>query len=426
MGGRGAPLAGLAMSSFARPARCRFCNSLLTHSLADLGKTPLANAYVAPENLSRPDPVYPLHVRVCEYCFLAQVDTAVPAQEIFSDYAYFSSYAASWVEHARNYAQAMIARFGLTGASKVIEVASNDGYLLRHFAEARIPVLGVEPAANVAAAAQALGIPTEIAFFGAETARRLKAMGHMADLMAANNVLAHVPDINDFVAGLGIALKPEGVLTAEFPHLLRLMEETQFDTIYHEHYSYFSLASLERILSAHRLRAFDAEQLSTHGGSLRVYICHAAAAYPTGARMHDLRNSEKAAGMERMETYRGFAARVDRVKAALLDFVHSAKQQGKKIAAYGAAAKGNTLLNFCGVTRNEVDFVVDRNPHKQGRYLPGSRIPVLAPEALFEAKPDYVLILPWNLAEEIRKDMAGIAEWGAKFVTPIPMLRIWE
>jgi len=424
-GGR-APLAGLAMSIFARPARCRFCNSLLLHSLADLGETPLANAFVAPENLSHPDPVYPLHVRVCENCFLAQVDTAIPAQEIFSDYAYFSSYAASWVEHARRYAQEMIARFSLNGASKVIEVASNDGYLLRHFAQAGIPVLGVEPAANVAAAAQSLDIPTEIAFFGAETARDLKSRGHMADLMTANNVLAHVPDINDFVTGLGIVLKPEGVLTAEFPHLLRLMEESQFDTIYHEHYSYFSLASLERILAAHKLRAFDVEQLSTHGGSLRVYICHAAASYAASAALQDLRNTERAAGMERMETYQGFAARAVKVKAALLDFLENARRQGKKVAAYGAAAKGNTLLNFCGVTRGDIDFAVDRNPHKQGRYLPGSRIPVLAPEALFEAKPDYVLILPWNLAEEIRKDMAGIADWGGKFVTPIPMLRIWD
>lgn len=414
------------MNGVARSARCRFCNSLLSHSLIDLGETPLANAYAAPENLSRPDAVYPLHVRVCGNCFLAQVDTAVPAQEIFSDYAYFSSYAASWVEHARRYAQEMIARFSLNGASKVIEVASNDGYLLRHFAEAGIPVLGVEPAANVAAAAVALGIPTEIAFFGAGTARRLKAQGHLADLMAANNVLAHVPDLNDFVAGLGIVLKWNGVLTAEFPHLLRLMEETQFDTIYHEHYSYFSLASLERILAAHRLRVFDVERLSTHGGSLRVYICHAAAAHEAGAALRDLRAEEKAAGIERLETYQGFAARVDRVKAALLDFLHDAKRQGKKVAAYGAAAKGNTLLNFCGVSRSDIDFAVDRNPHKQGRYLPGSRIPVLAPEALFEAKPDYVLILPWNLAEEIRKDMAGIAQWGGKFVTPIPMLRIWE
>ncbi len=405
---------------------CRFCRTILKHSFIDLGSTPLANSYVAQDALGRADPVYPLHARLCGKCFLVQVDSVVPAEEIFSDYAYFSSYSASWVEHARRFAEAMIDRFSLNAGGEVIEIASNDGYLLRHFAAAEIPVLGVEPAANVAQAARELGIATEVAFFGAETASRLKAGGHAADLMAANNVLAHVPDINDFVEGFRILLKPEGVWTIEFPHLLRLIEQTQFDTIYHEHYSYFSLGTLERILAAHRLRAFDVEELPTHGGSLRVYACHLAAGHETAAALSALRAVELEAGMERMETYQGFGARAEKVKHALLDFLNEAKRRGKKVAAYGAAAKGNTLLNFCGVTAREIEFVADSNPHKQGRYLPGSRIPILAPEAIFAAKPDYVLILPWNLADEIRGNLAGIADWGGKCVIPIPMLRILD
>ncbi|MFZ5833943.1 MAG: methyltransferase domain-containing protein [Pseudomonadota bacterium] len=405
---------------------CRFCNAPLRQSFIDLGSMALANSYVAPDRLGTPDKVYPLHARVCGACFLVQVESAVPAEEIFSDYAYFSSYAASWVEHARRYAAAMIERFALNARSKVVEIASNDGYLLRHFVAANIPVLGVEPAANVARAAQELGVATEIAFFGAATAARLKALGHGADLMVANNVLAHVPDINDFVAGFTLLLKPGGVWTIEFPHLLNLIQQTQFDTIYHEHYSYLSLGTVERILTAHRLRAFDVEVLPTHGGSLRVYACHAEAEYETGENLMEMRACEQDAGMDDLQTYRGFDARAVKVKLALLDFLNQAKRQGKKVAAYGAAAKGNTLLNYCGVTADQIEFVVDSNPHKQGRYLPGSRIPIHAPDAIFAAKPDYVLILPWNLADEICQNMAGIKAWGGKFALPIPILRILD
>jgi len=405
---------------------CRFCNAPLRQSFIDLGSQPLANSYVAPDRLAMPDPVYPLHARVCGACFLVQVDAVVPAEEIFSDYAYFSSYAASWVEHARIYAMAMIERFCLNASSKVVEIASNDGYLLQHFVAAGIGVLGVEPAANVAKAAKELGVATEVAFFGANTAARLKALGHDADLMVANNVLAHVPDINDFVAGFAVLLKPNGVWTIEFPHLMRLIQENQFDTIYHEHYSYLLLGTVERILAAHQLRAFDVEELSSHGGSLRVYACHVLAEHETSERLMALRMYEQDAGMDVLETYRGFGARAGKVKQALLDFLNDAKRRGKKVAAYGAAAKGNTLLNFCGVTADLIAFVADSNPHKQGRYLPGSRIPIHAPDAIFAAKPDYVLILPWNLADEICQNMSGIREWGGKFVIPIPMLRILD
>ncbi len=427
MGGWIAAVESLAVTSgIAEQPACRFCGAALTQSFIDLGMTPLANSYVAPDRLMQTDPAYPLHARVCGACFLVQVDAAVPAEEIFSDYAYFSSYSTSWVEHARCYAQAMIERFALTASSKVIEVASNDGYLLRHFAAAGISVFGVEPAANVASAAEELGIATEVAFFGTDTARRLKAKGHAADLMVANNVLAHVPDINDFVEGFRILLKPEGVWTIEFPHLLRLIQENQFDTIYHEHYSYLSLGTVERVLAAHGLRAFDAEELPTHGGSLRVFACHAEADYETCDALLALREREEEAGMDSLDAYRGLRARAEAAKQALLDFLDAAKRQGKKVAAFGAAAKGNTLLNFCGVTADQIAFVADSNPHKQGRYLPGSRIPILAPEAIFAAKPDYVLILPWNLADEIRGNLAGIADWGGKCVIPIPMLHILD
>ncbi len=412
--------------TMAEPRACRFCGSPVTHSFIDLGSMPLANSFVAPDRLAQIDPVYPLHARVCGACFLVQVDAVVPAEEIFGDYAYFSSYAASWVEHARCYAGMMTARFALTSASKVVEVASNDGYLLRHFAAVGVPVLGVEPAANVASAARELGVATEVAFFGMETAQRLKALGHGADVMVANNVLAHVPDINDFVAGFAVLLKPEGVWTIEFPHLLHLIQENQFDTIYHEHYSYLSLDTVEQILAAHQLRAFDVDVLKTHGGSLRVYVCHVAADHETSEALMYLRESEQDAGMDRLETYEGFGIRAEKIKQALLGFLNDAKSQGKKVVAYGAAAKGNTLLNYCGVTADQIEFAVDSNPHKQGRYLPGSRLPIHAPDAIFTAKPDYVLILPWNLASEICGNMSGISAWGGRFVLPIPMLRVLD
>lgn len=405
---------------------CRFCHAPLTQSLIDLGSMPLANSFLAEERLKQAEPVYPLHARVCGECFLVQVDAVVPAEDIFSDYAYFSSYSASWVEHARVYAAAMIARFGINEDSKVIEIASNDGYLLRHFVAAGIPVLGVEPAANVAAVARQQGVTTDVAFFGVKTAQRLKAQGHSADLMAANNVLAHVPDINDFVAGFAVLLKPEGVWTIEFPSLMNLIQQAQFDTIYHEHYSYLSLSVVERILAAHGMRAFDVEELPTHGGSLRVYACHLTAQYETGDALFGMREREEDAGMDVLETYQGFEVRAQLVKQALLKFLDDAARAGKKIVAYGAAAKGNTLLNYCGVTAEQIAFAVDSNPYKQGRYLPGSHIPVYAPDAIFAAHPDYVLILPWNLAGEISANMAGIREWGGKFAVPIPMLRLLD
>lgn len=428
MGGWQAALEIMAMSQAAPGAgpRCRFCGAPLIVSFIDLGRQPLANSFVTAEQLGRADPVYPLHARVCGACFLVQVDAVVPAAEIFSDYAYFSSYSASWVEHAHRYADAMTARFGLNGGSEVIEIASNDGYLLRHFVAAGIPVLGVEPAANVARVARELGVRTHIGFFGVQTARLLKEQGHAADLMTANNVLAHVPDINDFVTGVTLLLKPEGVWTIEFPHLMNLIQQAQFDTIYHEHYSYFSLGAVERILAAHQLRAFDVEELPTHGGSLRVYACHLEASHETTDALLALREREEYAGMERLETYQGLGVRAEAAKRALLDFLEQAARDGKIVAAFGAAAKGNTLLNYCGVRASQIAFVADSNPHKQGRYLPGSRIPILAPEAIYSMKPDYVLILPWNLADEIGAKLAGIKQWGGKFAVPIPVLRILD
>jgi len=404
---------------------CRFCGTELTHTFVDLGATPLANAYLKESDLAVAEPRYPLHARVCGECFLVQVESAVPPEEIFGDYAYFSSYAASWVDHARRFAEASIERFGLDSASRVVEVASNDGYLLRHFVAKNIPVLGVEPAANVAAAAEQAGVPTEVRFFGQETARDLLARDLAADLLVGNNVLAHVPDLNDFVAGLALLLKPDGVLSMEFPHLLRLIEGVQFDTIYHEHFSYFSFFAVERIFACYGLSVFDVERLPTHGGSLRVYAQLAdGAARPVSATVSILRLEERTAGLDRLQAYRGFADKVAGVKTELLDFLRAAKAEGKAVAAYGAAAKGNTLLNTCGVDRELIDYVVDRSPHKQGHYLPGSRLPIHAPERIFETKPDYVLILPWNLRAEIVKSMDHIRDWGGRFVVPIPKVEV--
>ena len=346
---------------------------------------------------------------------------------IFSDYAYFSSFSESWLHHARIYAEAMIERFGFGADHQVIEIASNDGYLLRWFQERGVPVLGVEPAANVAAAAAAAGIPTLVKFFGAATARELVAAGTRADLLVGNNVLAHVPDLNDFVAGLKILLGPAGVLTMEFPHLLRLMDEDQFDTIYHEHYSYFSFATVRRVFAAHGLTLFDVEELPTHGGSLRIYVRHDEdGSKPVGERVAALLAREEAAGLGRLETYRSFGERVQRVKRGLLRFLIDSKEAGKSIAAYGAPAKGNTLLNYCGIRTDFLDYTVDRSPHKQGRYLPGVRIPIHGPDRLRETRPDFVLILPWNLQEEIVGQMADVRSWGGRFVVAIPEVRILE
>lgn len=404
---------------------CRSCGAPLQRTFIDLGGTPLANSYVRPEDADRPDAVYPLHARVCDSCFLVQVDDVVPPEEIFSEYAYFSSYAASWVEHARRYAEGMIARFGLSPSSKVLEIASNDGYLLQHFLPPGIPVLGIEPAANVAEAARARGVATEVAFFGRATAERLRAGGHAADLMAANNVLAHVPDINDFVAGVPILLAPQGVWTIEFPHLLNLMEQVQFDTIYHEHYSYLSLLAVERLFDRHGLRVFDVEELPTHGGSLRIFACHRGAAHREGEGLGRVRAREAAAGLDRPSTYDGFDPKVRAIKAGLLDFLHGAKAAGKTVAAYGAAAKGNTMLNYCGIDGDLIAYVVDRNPVKQGRLLPGSRLPIHGPERIAATRPDYVLILPWNLRTEISREMADIRSWGGRFVVAVPRLEVF-
>ena len=406
---------------------CRFCGAPLSEVFVDLGASPLANSYLEPADLVRAEAFYPLRVYVCGTCLLVQLPEEERPEAIFSDYAYFSSYSESWLRHAEAYAAAMIERFDLGPDHQVIEIASNDGYLLRWFKERGVPVLGIEPAQNVAAAAEAAGIPTVVRFFGAAAARDLVAEGKRADLLAGNNVLAHVPDLNDFVAGLKILLAPEGVLTLEFPHLLRLMAEDQFDTIYHEHYSYFSFATVRKVFAAHGLTLFDVEELPTHGGSLRIYGKHAEdASKPVGERVAALLAAEAAAGLGRLEAYRSFGERVIRVKWGLLRFLIDTRESGKSIAAYGAPAKGNTLLNYCGIRTDFLDYTVDRSPHKQGRYLPGTRIPIHAPDRLRETRPDYVLILPWNLKEEIVEQMADVRSWGGRFVVAIPEVRVLE
>lgn len=404
--------------------KCLGCGAPLTRTLVDLGVMPLANSFVKP-NAREPEKAYPLHARICDNCLLVQVDAVVPAAEIFSDYLYFSSYSDTWLAHCRDYAEMAIDRFSLTAYSKVVEIASNDGYLLTNFVAANIPCLGIEPAANVAQAAVAKGVPTEVAFFGVETARRLVAQGHPADLLVAKNVLAHVPDINDFVAGVAIMLKPDGVFTVEFPHLLNLIREVQFDTIYHEHFTYLSLLAIEKIFQRHGLRVFDVEEIPTHGGSLRVYVCHADSELAELAGVAAVRDKELAARLDRAEGYEGFAEHVDRMRRELIDFLGTAQADGRKIAAYGAAAKGNTLLNYCGVGPDRIAFVADRSTAKQGLLLPGSRIPVRAPDAIFTERPDYVLILPWNIADEVSEQLADIRVWGGQFITAIPRVQVW-
>jgi SAM-dependent methyltransferase len=361
---------------------------------------------------------------VCEECFLVQVDQVVPPEVLFSDYAYFSSYSDSWVEHARRFAEAAAGRFGIDEGSRVVEVASNDGYLLRHFADLGVPVLGIEPAENVAEVARAAGIPTEATFFGAAAAADLRSRGITADLLVANNVVAHVPDLNDFVAGLAMALAAEGVLSIEFPHLLRLIAGGQFDTIYHEHFCYFSLRSLERVLVAHGLRVFDVEELPTHGGSLRVFACLEGAGHAGTARADALREKEEAAGMGRLETYAGFGHKVDDARRSLRAFLDDCRASGRTVVAYAATAKGNTLLNTTGVGVGDVAYVVDRNPHKQGRYLPGSHLPVRPPEDIKGTRPDFVLLLAWNLLEEVSEQLAFVREWGGRLAVPIPTLHV--
>ena len=404
---------------------CRFCHKPLTRSFVDLGLQPLANSYVSMAKAGQPEPRYPLHARVCDSCLLVQVDHDVPAEAIFSDYAYFSSYATSWVEHARRYSEAMTQRFALGPQSLVVEVASNDGYLLQHFKAAGIGVLGVEPAANVAAVAEQKGIPSEVAFFNRETAERLKAAGKAADLMAANNVMAHVPELNQFISGFAVLLKPQGVLTVEFPHLLNLIEQVQFDTIYHEHYSYLSLLAAEKIFAAHGMRVFDVEELPTHGGSLRLYVCHREAGHTDTVGLARVRKKEAAAGLDTLAAYDDFAPRVKAVRDELRGFLTAAKADGKKVCAYGAAAKGNTLLNYCGITAQDIVAAYDKNPHKQRHLLPGSQIPIRGPEAIAEDRPDYLLILPWNLKNEISAEQAQIRGWNGHFVIAIPELQLF-
>jgi hypothetical protein len=389
--------------------------------------SPLCESYVSADQLNQMEPFYPLRVYVCERCFLVQLEAYVSAEQIFTEYAYFSSFSDSWLEHARAYTEQMITRFALDSQSQVLEVASNDGYLLQYFVKSGIPSIGIEPAANVARAAVERGIPTRVEFFGLESARRLAATSLSADLLVGNNVLAQVPDVNDFVAGLGAALKAHGVITMEFPHLMQLVAENQFDTIYHEHFSYFSLITVEKIFAAHHLTIFDVEELHTHGGSLRIYARHADDVLrPVEERLIALRTREEEAGFTRLEMYEGFGERVQETKRKLLDFLIQAKRSGRSVVGYGAPGKGNTLLNYCGIRTDFLDYTVDRNPYKQGRALPGTHIPILAPEKIRETRPDYVLILPWNLKDEIVSQHAYIRQWGGRFVVPIPELKVFD
>lgn len=405
---------------------CRFCHSALDLDLIDLGRQPLSNAYLTDEQLgSGQEGLYPLHARVCEECWLVQVEDPVAHNAIFDDdYAYFSSYSTSWVEHARRYAENMADRFRLGPSSLVAEVASNDGYLLQHFVKMGIPVLGIEPTANTAAAAIAKGVPTEIAFFNTVTGQALHQRGISADLIAANNVLAHVPDISDFVGGFPPVLKEDGVLTFEFPHLLQLIDSVQFDTIYHEHFSYLSLLAVERVLAANGLKAFDVEFLPTHGGSLRLFCAHANSRHTETQAIRDLRLKEAEAGLDTRTPYLHFTPRAEAIRDDFLAFLDQAESEGKVTAAYGAAAKGNTFLNYAGVGVPRIRAVFDANPHKQGRYLPGSHVPILAPADVVTVRPDYLVILPWNLKAEITDQMAVIREWGGRFVVAVPRLEI--
>jgi 2-polyprenyl-3-methyl-5-hydroxy-6-metoxy-1,4-benzoquinol methylase len=407
--------------------RCRFCREPLEAVVADLGMTPLANSYVEPDRLHAMEPFYPLCAYLCDRCLLVQLEEFRSPSDIFCDYAYFSSYSDSWLRHAASYVAMAMERFGLGPESTVVEVASNDGYLLQYFAARRVPVLGIEPAANVAAAAMARGIPTRVDFFGARLGQLLRREGLEADLIVGNNVLAHVPDVNDFVSGLASLLRPAGTITLEFPHLARLIDGNQFDTIYHEHFSYFSLLSASRIVAHHGLTVFDVEELGTHGGSLRIYVRHADdASRPVSRAVADLLDREAAAGMSSRPYYAAFAERVREAKRALLEFLIAARRDGKSIAAYGAPAKANTLLNYCGVGRDFIDYTVDRSPHKQGRYLPGTHLPIRHPDEIARTRPDYLLILPWNLSGEIVTQMAHIRSWGGRFVLPIPDVRVLD
>lgn len=405
--------------------RCRFCGAQLRHTFVDLGMSPLCESYISREQLNQMEAFYPLHVQVCEQCFLVQLPEYVSPKDIFTEYAYFASFSDTWLRHAGDYVEMIVERLKLGQESLAVEVASNDGYLLQNFVKKGIPALGVEPAANVARAAVEKGVPTLVKFFGRQTAQEMAAKGQRADLAIGNNVLAQVPDLNDFVGGIEILLKPAGVATLEFPHLVRLMADNQYDTIYHEHFSYFSFITVEKIFRAHGLTLFDVEELPTHGGSLRIYARHATdGSKPVSDLVRELRSRELNGGLERMETYATFGEKVKKSKRSLLDFLIRAKGDGKAVAGYGAPGKGNTLLNYCGIRTDFLEYTVDRNPYKQGKFLPGTHIPIFGPEKIFETRPDYVLILPWNFKLEIMKQMAGIREWGGKFVVPIPSVEV--
>jgi SAM-dependent methyltransferase len=405
---------------------CRFCGAGVQRTFIDLGLSPLCETYPSAADLNHGEVYYPLHVYVCEKCWLVQLDEYESPESIFSDYAYFASYSDSWLKHCEKYCNEMKARFGLDEHSFVAEVASNDGYLLQYFVRQGVPVLGIEPAANVAATAIKKGVPTLVRFFGTKVAKELADEGRTADLVIGNNVLAQVPDLNDFVEGLKTLLKPEGVLTLEFPHLLRLIEHNEFDTIYHEHFSYFSLISTIKIMEAHGLRVFDVEELKSHGGSLRIFACR------TDSKTHSLEpnvakvmSDEVAAKLDRIEGYESFARQVKETKFELVSFLLDAARQGKKVAGYGAPGKSATLLHYCGIGKDLIEYTVDRSPHKQGRYLPGSRIPIYHPDRIAETRPDYVVILPWNLKDEIMQQLQFIREWGGRFVVPIPKANVY-
>jgi 2-polyprenyl-3-methyl-5-hydroxy-6-metoxy-1,4-benzoquinol methylase len=405
-------------------SHCRLCLRPLTTTFVDLGMSPLCESFLSEDGINQMEPFYPLHAMVCGACFLVQLHEYVRPESIFTEYAYFSSYSTSWVEHARAYCEMISRRLELNAKSEVFELASNDGYLLQHFLPLGVPVTGIEPAANVAEVARGKGINTLVEFFGEAMALRLVSQGRRADLIIGNNVLAQVPDLNDFVSGMQILLKPQGVITLEFPSLERLIAENQFDTIYHEHFSYFSLIATEYMASRHKLRIFDIEKLSTHGGSLRVYLCRHDASHATSATVAALLSAERQAGFDKIDTYNGFARSVHRTKRELLSLLIALKEQGAKICGYGAPGKGNTLLNYCGIGRDFLEFTVDRNPYKHNRYTPGMHVPIYPVDAVDKFRPDYLFILPWNLKNEIIAQMDRVAEWGGKFIVPIPQARV--
>jgi C-methyltransferase-like protein/putative zinc binding protein/methyltransferase family protein len=416
----------------AEPARpdsrpsCRFCGAPLALTVVDLGMSPLCESFLRADQIRQMEPFYPLHVFACEQCYLVQLESFVPPDEIFTEYAYYSAYSSSWVEHARRYVEMIRERLALGPDDLVVELASNDGYLLQHFVGTGIPILGVDPAANVAQAAESRGVPTHVAFFGRESAALLAAEGRLASLIIGNNVLAQVPDLNDFLAGVKTILREDGTATFEFPHLLRLVDGLQYDTIYHEHFSYFSIGTIGEILRAHGLEAYDVEELTTHGGSLRVYAQHAGGPREVAAALPALVARELAEGLRSPERYAQFAEGVKESKRALLELLIGLRREGKQIVGYGAPGKGNTLLNYCGIRTDLLDYTVDRNPYKHGLFTPGTHIPILPPETIQETKPDYVVVLPWNLIDEIAGQLSYVAEWGGRLVVPIPYATVLD